>query len=231
MTTRAAVLGALAGVRDPELDEPLTELGFVGAVAIDGADVHVSLRLPTFFCAPSFVYLMVADSHAAVARLPGVDAVTVDVGDHFAGEQIASAVAGHDGFAAAFPGEAAGEPDLLRTRFERKALVARQARIAETLLAGGCALDDLRTLTLSRLPPGTDRERCRALREQLGLPSAPHTPAFVRPDGGTLADAGELERFLRVARLVRVSLEGNGGFCRGLLRTRYGVPDQERRAA
>lgn len=195
MTTRAAVLGALAGVRDPELDEPLTELGFVGAVAIDGADVHVSLRLPTFFCAPSFVYLMVADSHAAVARLPGVDAVTVDVGDHFAGEQIASAVAGHDGFAAAFPGEAAGEPDLLRTRFERKALVARQARIAETLLAGGCALDDLRTLTLSRLPPGTDRERCRALREQLGLPSAPHTPAFVRPDGGTLADAGELERF------------------------------------
>ncbi|MFB4283207.1 hypothetical protein ACBJ59_48450 [Nonomuraea sp. MTCD27] len=31
----------------------------------------------------------------------------------------------------------------------------------------------------------------------------------------------EAERRLRFARVVRVSIEGNAGFCRGLLRTRY----------
>jgi len=36
---------------------------------------------------------------------------------------------------------------------------------------------------------------------------------------------------LRLARLVRVSLEGNGGICRGLLSRRYGIPDPEETAA
>ena len=50
----ATVLAALDRVRDPELDEPITELGFVSecSVSEDGrASVH--LRLPTFFCAPA----------------------------------------------------------------------------------------------------------------------------------------------------------------------------------
>lgn len=225
MTSRAAVLGALATVLDPELDEPLTELGFVREVAVDQAGVHVSLRLPTFFCAPGFVYMMVADARAAVAALPGAGTVEVDVGDHFAGGAIAAAVDRDDGFAAAFPGETAGEPDVLRGRFQRKALVARQGRIAQRLLAAGRSLDELAAMTLRELPAGADRERCRALREELGLPCTLGSAAFVRPDGGPLGDAAALERFLRVARLVRVSLEGNGDLCRGLLRTRYGNPE------
>ena len=47
MTTVPEVLDALAGVRDPELDQDLVELGFVTDVAVDGADVAVRLRLPT----------------------------------------------------------------------------------------------------------------------------------------------------------------------------------------
>jgi len=50
----AATLGT---VRDPELDEPVTELGFVASatVSCDGvATVH--LRLPTYFCAPGFAF-------------------------------------------------------------------------------------------------------------------------------------------------------------------------------
>ena len=52
--TRAQVMAALDTVRDPELDEPVTSLGFVASceVSDDGvAEVH--LRLPTYFCAPN----------------------------------------------------------------------------------------------------------------------------------------------------------------------------------
>ena len=56
------------------------------------------------------------------------------------------------------------------------------------------------------------------------------SPAFVRADGSAL-DAGDLSRFMRVARLVRLSLEGNAGLCRSLLATRYGIPDPEEAAA
>jgi len=54
MTDVADVLGALEGVRDPELDQDLVELGFVTDVEVDGADVVVRLRLPTFYCSPNF---------------------------------------------------------------------------------------------------------------------------------------------------------------------------------
>jgi hypothetical protein len=32
---------------------------------------------------------------------------------------------------------------------------------------------------------------------------------------------------LRFAKLTRLSIEGNAGFCRGLLATRYGIEDPE----
>ena len=84
MITSARVLNALAGVRDPELDESLTELGFVGEVRIDGDAVTVSLRLPTYFCAPNFAFLMVDDARAAVLALDGVGDVRIVLEDHFA---------------------------------------------------------------------------------------------------------------------------------------------------
>ena len=60
-------------MRDPELDEPITSLGFVASCAVSAAgDAQVRLRLPTYFCAPNFAYLMVADAYDAVAALPGV---------------------------------------------------------------------------------------------------------------------------------------------------------------
>jgi hypothetical protein len=34
-------------------------------------------------------------------------------------------------------------------------------------------------------------------------------------------DAADLDRYMRIARLMRVSIEGNAGLCRSLLRTRY----------
>ena len=63
----AAALRALETVRDPELDEPITSLGFVASCAVSAAgDAQIRLRLPTYFCAPNFAFLMVDDARVAV---------------------------------------------------------------------------------------------------------------------------------------------------------------------
>jgi metal-sulfur cluster biosynthetic enzyme len=226
VTDAVAVLAALDAVIDPELDEPVTELGFVAAceVSPDG-DVAVRLRLPTHQCAPNFAYLMVADARSAIEAVPGVRSADVVLDDHMTAEEITGAVRAGSGFSGAFPGETTGELDELRSLFRRKALVARQSRVAEQL-----GRDDLAALTLADVPDGHDARRCLLLREQLGLRTDPAAPAFVRPDGVPVG-ADEMARWLRLARLVRVSLEGNGSLCRGLLSRRYGLPDPEEAVA
>jgi metal-sulfur cluster biosynthetic enzyme len=230
MTTVADVLGALEGVRDPELDQTLVELGFVTDVAIDGADVAVRLRLPTFYCAPNFAFLMVADARRVVEALDGVAVARIALEDHFTAEEINDAVGREAGFTEAFPGEATAELGDLRILFQRKALTARQGRLCDRLLADGCSEIDLVALPLSELPPGADADRCRELRGELGFNARPDAPAFVAGDGTPLTIA-DIPRFLRFARLVGRSLEGNAHLCRGLLKTRYDLPEQEEVAA
>jgi metal-sulfur cluster biosynthetic enzyme len=232
VTDRAHVLDALGTVFDPELDEPITTLRFVTScdVSADG-DVDVRLRLPTPQCAPNFAFLMAADARDAVRRLPEVREVTVVLEDHYTGEEINGAVGRGEAFAGAFPGETEGELDALRELFHRKALVARQSRICEALLAAGATVDMLAALRVADLPGDPGAERCLELRAHLGIPSGAGDPAFVRPDGDPLA-AADLTHWLRMARLVRTSLEANGGICRSLLAVRYDIdPDPEEVAA
>jgi metal-sulfur cluster biosynthetic enzyme len=230
MTTVSDVLGALAGVRDPELDQNLVELGFVTDVAVDAGDVAVRLRLPTFYCAPNFAFLMVADARRVVEALPGVDVARIALEDHFTADEINDAVGGDARFVDAFPGQASAELDELRILFQRKALTAREGRLAEGLMAEGRTAADLARMRLSELPPGVDADRCADLRAELGLDAAPDGPAFVTGDG-TVLSAADMPKFLRFARLVARSLEGNAHFCRGLLKTRYDLPDEEEVAA
>jgi hypothetical protein len=63
------------------------------------------------------------------------------------------------------------------------------------------------------------------LREQLGIAADAGAPAFVSPNGEPLG-AEDLQRWLRMGRLIRTSIETNGGICRSLLQFRYDlVPD------
>ncbi|HWE10673.1 MAG TPA: iron-sulfur cluster assembly protein [Solirubrobacteraceae bacterium] len=222
MTTVQEVVRALAEVRDPELDEPLTTLGFVSAVRVTQVRVEVWLRLPTYFCAPNFAWLMVDGARAAVLALDGVQEADVRLADHFAADEINGAAT----LAHAFPGRSQGELTELRDVFARKAFVARQARLCEALLHAGRTPEEVSALRLSDLDPGPEVERCRTLRAELGIAASPRDPAFVLPDGRPL-DGDGLRRWLRVARLVGLSIEGNAGICRGLLRTRYGLRDPE----
>jgi metal-sulfur cluster biosynthetic enzyme len=214
MTGVADVLGALEGVRDPELDESLVELGFVAAVEVDGEAVVVRLRLPTYFCAPNFAFLMVADARAAVQALPGVQRARIELEDHFTAGEINAAVSRDASFVDAFPNQASDELDELRILFQRKALMARQGRLCESLPASAIA-----AMRLGELE-GADADRCRELRHELGIDAGPDAPAFVSGDGVPVT-AADAPRFLRLARLISTSLEGNAGLCRGLLKTRY----------
>jgi metal-sulfur cluster biosynthetic enzyme len=230
MTTVSNVLGALEGVRDPELDQNQVELGFVTDVSVEGADVAVRLRLPTFYCAPNFAFLMVADARRVVEALDGVEVARIALEDHFTADEINDAVGRDDGFIDAFPGEATGELGDLRMLFQKKALTAREGRLGDELLAAGRSEVDLAAMRLADLPPGADAVRCLELRGELGLDARPDAPAFVTGDG-TPVTAADVPRFLRFARLVARSLDGNGHLCRGLLKTRYDLPDQEEVAA
>jgi metal-sulfur cluster biosynthetic enzyme len=231
VTLADRVLAALGTVYDPELDEPITALGFVGACTVSGrGEVAVRLRLPTPQCAPNFAYLMAADSRAAVMSVVGVRRVSIELEDHYTGDEINAALARGGGFADAFPGETTGGLDALRELFRRKALLARQARVCQALLRDGLAPEEITALRVADLPPGVEAQRCRELRSELGLPCGPGDAALVAGDGTPLT-AAELPAWLRRARLVSLSLESNGGLCRSLLHVRYGCPDHEEVAA
>jgi metal-sulfur cluster biosynthetic enzyme len=231
VSIRARVLEALGTVYDPELDEPITSLEFVTSCDVSAeGDVDVRLRLPTSQCAPNFAFLMAADARTAVRRLPEVRDVRVVLEDHCTDDEINAAVGRGEAFAQAFPGETEGELDELRRLFRRKALVARQSRLAEALLAGGDTPDEVTARRLADLGDDPDARRCRELRVHLGIPADDGDPAFVLPDGEPIA-ASDLRHWMRIARLVRTSLESNGGICRSLLRVRYDLPDTEEIAA
>lgn len=75
MVDKAAVLSALRGVIDPELGIDVVELGMVGPVEIDGADVLVDLRLTSMSC--PFWELFVEQVTGAVGEIPGIGHVRV----------------------------------------------------------------------------------------------------------------------------------------------------------
>jgi metal-sulfur cluster biosynthetic enzyme len=217
-----AVLTALGTVRDPELDEPVTALGFVASCTVseDGAaDVH--LRLPTYFCAPNFAFLMVADAYEAVSAVPGVRTTTVVLDDHFASAEINAGVAARAGFVASFGALADAELDELRHDFVRKAVLAGTDRVCRPLLAAGRTPDELAALTLGDAPPSADRERLRARRAELGLPSDDASALLVDAVTGDAVGVQALPLHLRRARLTRTGVEANTGICRGMLRDRY----------
>src|ERR1022692_2099508 len=150
----ARVLAALDAVRDPELDEPITSLGFVASAAVSAdGDAQVRLRLPTYFCAPNFAFLMVADAYDAVSALPGVRRTEVVLEDHFA----SAAING---------GGAGGELHQLRADFLRKAVMAGTDQVCGPLLAAGTEPPALRAMTLGEVPASRALQRLRQRRAE-----------------------------------------------------------------
>jgi hypothetical protein len=163
---------------------------------------------------------MVHDADAALRAVAGERHVEVRLVDHFAADEINVGVGAGQGFDAAFAGLADGELDELRQVFRRKALAARQDRLCRALLAGGAAPGDLASLRLDDLPPGAEADIYLQRRAELGLDVSPGSPLLI-DDTGTPVTPQLATAYLRRLRTIAVSIEGNAGFCRGMLATRY----------
>ena len=155
----SAIHERLAQELDPELDEPILDLGFVRSLELRSGHACVALRLPTSWCAVNFAYLMAEDVRRALLGLEGIRQATVRLGDHCAAQEIEAAVNDGRPFAEAFPGEGVGSLAALRLTFLRKrvsrppgAAVARDAR--RGLLGGG----GLRSAARRGVDPG--RQDC-----------------------------------------------------------------------
>ena len=224
---RGLVLSALAGVRDPELDEAITSLGFVSACTLSAnGDAEVRLRLPTYFCAPNFAYLMVADAYDAVIATPGVRTAVVVLEDHFASDAINGGVATGAGFVSSFDGEAVSELHQLRADFLRKAVMAGTDQVCRPLLKAGHDAAELPTMTLGDVPPSAALDRLRRRRTELGFSAGDEAPLVIDPQTGTAVGSDGLPLHLRRAKTTRVSIEANAGICRGMLAHRYPTTGQ-----
>jgi metal-sulfur cluster biosynthetic enzyme len=221
--TRDDVLRALDDVRDPELDEAVTSLGFVASCEVTGVMAEVHLRLPTYFCAPNFAFLMVADAHDAVAAVPGIEQTVIVLDDHFAADVINAGVAARAGFVGTFGDEAVGELDELRADFVRKAVLAGTDRVCRPLLGRGA---DLLALRLGDVPPSSELDRLRTRRAEVGLPADDAAPLLVDVLTGEPVSSDDERMYLGKARLARVGIEANTGICRGMLAHRYGTTEE-----
>lgn len=73
--TESAVQEALSRVEDPELNRPLTELGMVKSVTVDGSDVAIELYLTIAGC--PMKNTIQTNAEAAVKEVEGVENVTI----------------------------------------------------------------------------------------------------------------------------------------------------------
>jgi metal-sulfur cluster biosynthetic enzyme len=223
MDRRDFVLRALDAVIDPELDEPITDLGFVHTVdvAADG-DVTVHLRLPTSFCSPNFAYLMASDSKDVLTALDWTRHVTVELDDHHDSAIINAGLAADAGYRGTFRHEAEDSLDELRETFRRKAHTAAMERCLTAMLRADRTRTEasIGSVRLGDLPDDDATTSLLKRRASIGLSTAPDQLVMVDHHGdGYPPDTVPMA--LRRARSTRISIDGNAHFCRGLLRTRY----------
>ena len=224
---QAEVWARLAGVTDPELDEPVTELNFVTNADVDAdGRVHIGFRLPTYWCAANFSFLMADDMRRAVGALEWVRGVSVVLGEHMYADKINAGLAQGLSFQETFGAEADGGLDELRQTFLVKAFQRRQVALLNHLTAAGHSADDIVAMTLAGLEAlAVDAEGAKLVRRYLerrgvvGL-VRPDAHAFITAEGARLKADGYAAHVAGLRR-VGINAEFNGAICRGLLSVRF----------
>ena len=220
---RGAVLRRLDRVLDPELDESVLSLGFVDSVAGD-EDGHltVDLRLPTYWCAANFSYLMASDARRELMQVEGVTTVSVNLGEHFAGAEVEKGAGRNMTFGEAFP---EGGPDTLedtRQLFLRKGFFTRQERLLKALKDAELPFEEIAALRVADVPPSVDARavsRYLERREELGLDCSASAPLVVDAKGEGISPS-DMERHYVRARTTRLAMEASGSLCSAMLQSR-----------
>jgi metal-sulfur cluster biosynthetic enzyme len=228
------VVEALSTVCDPELDEPITDLGFIQKVFIGkGGNVSVSFRLPTYWCSANFAYLMAVDMREAIAQLPGVGKISIELMDHFTSAEVSSGASSGKSFQESFPSEAEEDLEGIRRIFRRKSFEKRQEILLRHLLGRDAAISDLVVMSVAGLndccldPEGSClRGRYLQARALLGFDLLSSGPVFHEVEGRAL-DIAEFPSYLLQLRRVRLNSEFNAAICRGLLEVRFGARQED----
>src|SRR5262249_58174704 len=135
---QAQVWACLQSVTDPELDESVVDLNFVTRADVDPMNrVHIEFRLPTYWCAANFSFLMADDMRSAVSALDWVESVSVVLGEHMYADKINAGLARGLSFQETFGTEADGSLDDLRQTFLIKAFQRRQVALLNHLTGLG----------------------------------------------------------------------------------------------
>jgi metal-sulfur cluster biosynthetic enzyme len=224
---QAEVWACLQGVTDPELDESVTDLNFVTKADVDPENrVFIEFRLPTYWCAANFSFLMADDMRRAVSTLDWVEGVSVVLGEHMYADKINAGLAKGLSFQETFGVEADGSLDELRRTFLVKAFQRRQVALLNHLAGVGYPPETIVSLTLMELEhlPVDDEganlvRRYRERRAVVG-PLRSDALAFIDADGARLT-AGNLSAYISGLRRVGVNAEFNSALCRGLLSVRF----------
>lgn len=168
-TAGQQVRAALAAVVEPELGRPITDLGFVAGVAIDGGGVHVRLRVPSFFDVRRYGWLILADARAALSALPWIQAHDLcfahDEGDP----------------APVRPDDPVSERQ--KSEIRRAAFLDRQLRIVRSLFDRGLRRSELHALTLADLPRNPATAVYLQRRVEMLLPTSSQAPVLITEDG------------------------------------------------
>jgi metal-sulfur cluster biosynthetic enzyme len=221
------VWSALNMVTDPEIDESVVSLDFVTDVTIDSSNrVAIDFRLPTYWCAPNFAFLMASDMRDAVTSLGWVRDVSVKLFDHFSADLINRSVALRQDFRDAFPGETDDDLSAIRQKFLGQAFERRQELLLRYLSTRGYDGDWIASVLLSELvdlPLDQEGISLRNLylfiRRKIDPNAGENALAFITQDGMPL-NSQELKSYLRKIAATRRNAEFNGFICRSLLSER-----------
>lgn len=226
-TRHVELWACLQGVTDPELDESVVDLNFVTSVDVDSTNrVHIEFRLPTYWCAANFSFLMADDMRRAVGKLDWVEGVSVVLGEHMYAGKINAGLAQGLSFQDTFGVEADGDLDDLRQTFLVKAFQRRQVALLNHLTGLGHPPETIVALTFTELhglpiddQGETLRRRYLERRDVVG-PVRGDVPAFVDAAGSPLRADG-FAAYVSGLRRVGVNAEFNSALCRGLLSVRF----------
>lgn len=235
------ILGALSTVTDPELDEPITDLGFVKDLSVskDG-QVSVELVTSTFWCSPNFVYMMLEEARDVVARIPGITAVRVQLEGHHDANRINGGINSGQSFSECYATEATGDLDELNRMIRTRALRSRLYSMAAAMGRSGVSPAELLDLSRSDIAAAgttflvTSRGTTHRISDPADVQRVSRYLSFLDGlgrAGGPLAiwdlegnrpETADFASALTVGRLAKANFSLNAELCRALLSARMG---------
>src|SRR5213593_4879185 len=219
---KQSVLQALSTVTDPELDEPITDLGFVKELSVSN-DGRVSLDLvtSTFWCSPNFVYMMLEEARDVVAKLDGITEVRVHLEGHHDSERINGGINARKSFSECYPTEASGNLEEITRMIRTRVLRSRLSSMVSAMSRAGVAPAEL--LGASRRDVVADPVEARRIARYLsfldGLGRA-DGPLIIWDLEGKTPEPHEMDSVLALSRSAKSNFSLNAELCRALLESR-----------